>query len=117
TEHAWPATPRWVCSKETSPHFVIDHGTFNEKTAAELIRDLEMHVFESSSTDANVESYACGSADSSNSDGPCCIFSECPDPTRSSLQAAQAKAALIQERSSPLVEACRAPLSLCNFTW
>lgn len=58
-KNAWPATLRWVYSRETTPHVVIDHGTFNGKRTAELVRDLEKHVFNSSSTKARVENYVC----------------------------------------------------------
>lgn len=58
-EHAWPATSRWVCSRETHPHFVIDHGTFNEKKTAELVRDLEVRVFNFPSEDGRVKSCVC----------------------------------------------------------
>lgn len=58
-EHAWLATQRWVYSRETSPHFVIDHGTFNERRTTELIRDLETHVFNLKSTRTCVDGYIC----------------------------------------------------------
>lgn len=59
TENVWPATLRRVYSRETPSHFVIDHGTLNEKRTAELIRDLEMHVLNLHSTSTCKKSYIC----------------------------------------------------------